>query len=118
MGAPVFFLESIWLIPMFPLLGAAVMLLFGRMLDRQHPLGPPEGDAVGGHADGEHQAPSNGRKLIDILCPGMVLLSFVFAVGAILQLQGVDGHRYEVVKWTWLAGLDSGTGGGAQGVHG
>ena len=114
MGAPVFFLESIWLIPMFPLLGAAVMLLFGRMLDRQHPLGPPEGDAVGGHADGEHQAPSNGRKLIDILCPGMVLLSFVFAVGAILQLQGVDGHRYEVVKWTWLAGLDSGTGAGLR----
>ena len=99
-----FFLDSIWLIPMFPLLGAVLMLLLGRRLDPQHPLGPPEDD---GHDS--HHAPSSGRKLIDLLCPGMVLLSFLFAVGAIIQLQGVDGHRYEVVKWTWLAGLDSGT---------
>ena len=99
-----FFLDSIWLIPMFPLLGAVLMVLFGRRLDPQHPLGPPEDDA---HA--AHVAPSPGRKLIDLLCPGMVLLSFLFTVGAIIQLQGVDGHRYEVVKWTWLAGLDSGT---------
>ncbi len=99
-----FFLNSIWLIPMFPLLGAALMLLFGRRLDQQHPLGPPEDDA---HAS--HHHPSPGRRIIDILCPGMVLLSFLFSVGAIFQLQGVEGHSYEVVKWTWLAGLDSGT---------
>ena len=99
-----FFLESIWLIPMFPLFGAALMLLVGRRLDRQHPLGPPEDDS---HA--AHHEPSPGRRLIDIVCPGMVLLSFLFSVGAIWQLQGVPGHSYEVVKWTWLAGLDSGT---------
>lgn len=99
-----FFLESIWLIPMFPLLGAALMLLVGRRLDKQHPLGPPEDDAHAGH-----HHPSPGRKIIDILCPGMVLVSFLFSVGAIFQLQGVDGHSYEVVKWTWLAGPESGT---------
>ncbi len=99
-----FFLESIWLIPMFPLLGAALMLLFGRLLDKQHPLGPPEDEARGGHHE-----PSTGRKVIDILCPGMVLVSFLLSLGAIFQLQDVEGHSYEVVKWTWLAGLDSGT---------
>ena len=104
-----FFLESIWLIPMFPLLGAVLMLLVGRLLDRQHPLGPPEDDGRHGH----HEA-APGRKLIDILCPGMVLVSFLFSAGAIWQLQGVEGHSYEVVKWTWLAGLDSATGAGLK----
>ena len=99
-----FFLEAIWLIPMFPLLGALVMLLAGRRLDPQHPLGPPEDD---GHA--HHAGPSRGKGFIDLFCPGMVLVSFVFSLGAIWQLQGVEGHSYEVVKWTWLAGLESGT---------
>ena len=31
------FLESIWLIPLFPLCGAALMLLFGKKLDPQPP---------------------------------------------------------------------------------
>ena len=104
-----FFLDSIWLIPMFPLLGAALMLLCGRALDRQHPLGPPEDDSRSAH-----HRPSPGRGLINILCPGMVLLSFLFSAGAIWQLQGVEGHSYEVVKWTWLAGLDSGTAAGIR----
>ena len=104
-----FFLESIWLIPMFPLVGAALMLLLGRRLDRQHPLGPPVDDDHGAHHE-----PSPGRKAIDILCPGMVLLSFLFAAGAIFQLQSVDGRSYEVVKWTWLAGLESGTDAGIR----
>ncbi len=102
-----FFLDSIWLIPMFPLLGAAVMLLFGRRLEPQQVQGPPEDDHS--HHDGRHGQPA-GRTLINILCPGMVLVSFVFALGAVFQLQDVEGHSYEVVKWTWLAGLDSATG--------
>ncbi len=89
---------------MFPLVGALLMLLVGRRFDPQHPLGPP-GDDAGGH----HLPASPGREVIDILCPGMVLISFLFSVAAIWQLQGVEGHSYEVVKWTWLAGLDSGT---------
>ena len=29
------FLDQIWLIPLFPLCGAALMLLFGKLLDPQ-----------------------------------------------------------------------------------
>ena len=104
-----FFLDAIWLIPMFPLLGAALMLLFGRRLDPQHPLGPPSDEE---HA--EHHGAALGRKLINLLCPGMVLVSFLFTVGAWIQLFQVEGHSYEVVKWTWLAGLESATGTGIQ----
>ena len=106
-----FFLDSIWLIPMFPLLGAALMLLLGRRFDPQHPLGPAEDD---GKPSRHVPGPAFGRRLIDIVCPGMVLLSFVFSLFAIIQLQGIEGHRYEVVKWTWLAGLDSSTATGLQ----
>lgn len=105
-----FFLDSIWLIPMFPLLGAAIMLLLGRRLEPQHALGPPEDDGAGG---GRHEPPT-GRKLVNVLCPGMVLVSFIFSLGAVFQLQSVEGHSYEVVKWTWLAGLDSMTGMGLK----
>ena len=91
-----FFLDSIWLIPMFPLVGAALMLFFGQRLDPQN--------AHGHDGHGEHHD-SPGKKLINLICPGMVLLSFIFSAGAIVQLQGVEGHAHEVVKFTWLAGL-------------
>lgn len=95
-----FFLETIWLIPLFPFLGALLMLLFGRWLDPQN-----------GESRHEHDHPqlSTGRKLINFVCPGMVLVSFSFALGAIIQLQGVESRSYEVVKYTWLAGLASKT---------
>ena len=98
-----FFLDNIWLIPLFPLFGALVMLLFGRRLDPQN---------GGGHDDHSHPEPSPGRKLIDLLCPGMVLVSFIFSLGAVIQLQGVEGRSYEVIKYTWLAGLKSATASG------
>ena len=50
-----FFLAHIWLIPLFPLLGAALMLLFGRRL-------------------------SNGP--VSAICVGSVGLAMVFAFGA------------------------------------
>ena len=103
-----FFLDSIWLIPMFPLFGALCMLLFGQRLD---PQAAGHGHDDHGHG-GHHEAPA-GKKLISLLCPGMVLLSFIFALGAVIQLQGVEGHSYEVIKFTWLAGLDSATSGGS-----
>ena len=98
-----FFLDSIWLIPLFPLLGALLMLLFGRRLDPQNGAG---------HGDHGHAEPSPGRRLIDFLCPGMVFVSFIFALGAVIQLQGVEGRSYEVIKYTWLAGLKSATASG------
>ena len=101
-----FFLDSIWLIPVFPLIGAVIMLLFGRRLDPQNAHGDD------GHGPGEHHAPP-GKKLISFICPGMVLLSFIFSVGAIFELRSVESHVHEVIKFTWLAGLKTATSSGA-----
>ena len=106
-----FFLDSIWLIPLFPLVGAALMLFFGQRLDPQTAHG--HGDhGHGDHGHGDHHDPP-GKKLISLLCPGMVLLSFIFSAGALVQLQGVEGRAHEVVKFTWLAGLKTATSAGA-----
>ena len=60
MNAPQpYFLEHIWLIPMFPLLTAALMLFYGRRLQ---------------------------KKIIDALCVGSVGLSFLYSAGAFFQL--------------------------------
>ena len=93
------FLDNIWLIPMFPLCGALLMLLFGRRLD-------PQG------AHGHDHEPPAGKKLISLLCPGMILIAFLFSLGAIIELN-VGGLAYkEVVVFTWLAGLKSATASG------
>ena len=94
------FLENIWLIPLFPLAGALLMLLFGRRLDPQ--LAHAEG-----HDDQGHHEESAGHKLVSLICPGTVLVAFVFSLMAVIQLQGVEGHSHEVVVYTWLAGLES-----------
>jgi NADH-quinone oxidoreductase subunit L len=54
-----YFLAHIWLIPLFPLAGAAVMLLIGKRLP---------------------------NSAVNVVCVGSVLLSMCFAFGAILQL--------------------------------
>ncbi len=54
-----FFLDHIWLIPMFPLLTAAVMLFYGRRL---------------------------ANNVVSALCVGSVGLSFLFSLGAFFQL--------------------------------
>jgi NADH-quinone oxidoreductase subunit L len=82
------FLDSIWLIPLFPLFGALVMLLVGRKLD-------PQGPAAG----------SRSKVIVSLLCPGMVLVSFVFSALAVLQLVAKPGRIHEIVQFTWLAGL-------------
>ena len=97
------FLDNIWLIPMFPLCGALLMLLFGRRLDPQ-----------GVHGDDAHEPPA-GKKLISLLCPGMILIAFLFSLGAIIELTSVEGHSHEVVVFTWLAGLKSATAAGGLG---
>ncbi len=58
MNAP-YFLEHIWLIPLFPLLTAAVMLFYGRKL---------------------------ANNIVSYLCAGSVFVSFIFSVGAFFQL--------------------------------
>jgi len=132
------FLETIWLIPLFPLLGAALMLLFGKILDPQaksdvavapgvEPIfehGHDHGhdhdhghahdhghdhdhvDRPGGlsHQHGQHHH-SPLKFLIDLICPGMILLSFLFSAGAVWQL-AQQAHRVrEVIQFSWIAGL-------------
>jgi NADH-quinone oxidoreductase subunit L len=98
------FLDQIWLIPLFPLFGALLMLLVGKLLDPQ----PVSDVAVAGGQAGHtpHAHPHSPLKfLVSILCPGMVLVSFVFSVGAVWQLSQTAERLHQVVQFTWLAGL-------------
>jgi NADH-quinone oxidoreductase subunit L len=76
------FLNGIWLIPLFPLLGAVLMLLFGPAA-----------------------AVRERKSLISLLCPGMVLLSFLHSCGAVWQLSQQPGRIYQVIQFTWLSAL-------------
>ena len=103
------FLDLIWLIPLFPLAGAAVMLFLGRKLDPQPPSAvmlAPELAASHGHGQahggGHHAAP--GKLLVSLFCPGMVLLSLIFSIGAVWQLSQLPERVHQVVQFTWLAG--------------
>ena len=116
------FLPLIWLIPLFPLFGALLMLLFGRLLDPQ----PPSEVAVApgvehthdehdrhhdhghshSHDHGHHHHHSSPLKvLVSLICPGMVLISFLLSIGAVWQLTEKPGRVYELIQFTWLAGL-------------
>ena len=118
------FLDLIWLIPLFPLLGAGLMFFFGKLLDPQ-----PASDvavAAGTNIDAETRrrgeerltgsahAPSASprlrvgvvrRWLINVICPGMVLLSFIFSAGAVWQLRQLPVRLHQVVQFTWVAGM-------------
>src|ERR1700675_1985599 len=73
-----FFLDHIWLIPLFPLATAAVMLFFGLRLK---------------------------KTAIDALCVGSVFLSFLFSAGAFLQLVALPvGKRVaSKILFEWIA---------------
>lgn len=137
-----FFLEHIWLIPLFPLCGAALMLLLGSRLDPQpesdvavapgvepvyehghghdhgggqahgHNHGHSHGAGHGHDAHGHHHSPL--KFLINLICPGMVFLSLVFSIGAVWQLAQLPKHIYQVIQFTWLAGLPFHTANGAM----
>jgi NADH-quinone oxidoreductase subunit L len=85
------FLDQIGLIPLFPLLGAVLMLLFGKLLDPQK-------------AGGAHKR-SRYKFVVSLLCPGMVLVSFLLSCGAVWQLSQTPGRSHQVIQFTWLAGL-------------
>jgi len=121
------FLDQIWLIPLFPLFGAAIMFFFGKLFDPQpvsdvaiapgvepvyeqgHDSGhhtphhEHHGHGHDGHGHGHHSSPL--KKLVNIICPGMVLLSFIFSVGAVWQLAQLTQRIHEVRQFTWIAGL-------------
>ncbi len=100
--------DYIWLIPLFPLLGAALMLVFGRRLDPQKTCGEAGG---AGH-------PGRGalKFLVSFICPGMVLASFVLSCGAAWQLAHKAERMHEVIQFTWVAGLPFHTASGGIGT--
>jgi NADH-quinone oxidoreductase subunit L len=73
-----YFLDHLWLIPLFPLISAALMLLIGRVL--------PKG-------------------AVNFFCVGSVFLSFVHAAGAALALLTLDpAHRvFQQILFEWVA---------------
>src|SRR5467141_1728073 len=73
-----YFLGHLWLIPLFPLATAALMLFFGKRLPK-----------IG----------------ISVLCVGSVGLSFIYGVGAVSQLLAADPeHRVaQKILFEWLA---------------
>src|SRR6266550_1319797 len=79
-----FFLEHIWIIPLFPAFGAVAMFFLGGRMSKQ---------------------------TVNIVCVGTVVLAFLFSCGAVWQYTGYEhahnGAPFEKVMYTWLG---SGTG--------
>jgi NADH-quinone oxidoreductase subunit L len=108
------FLDQIWLIPLFPLGGAMLMLLLGRLLDPQPasdvaiaPGVEPEGHHAG-HSDASghgHHVHSPLKFLVSLICPGTVLLSFLLSAAAVWQLSSLPHRVHEVIQFTWIPGL-------------
>jgi NADH-quinone oxidoreductase subunit L len=76
------FLDLIWLIPLFPAIGFVINGLFGKRLS---------------------------KTLVGIIAAGAVLLSFIFAAGAVLQLLQLDpaqrSHTVKVYEWINAGGV-------------
>ena len=72
-----YFVEHLWLIPMFPLISATLMLFFGKRLP---------------------------NSVVSALCVGSVGLSFIHALGAVLPLVAADAdHRFaQQILFQWL----------------
>jgi len=79
-----FFLNNIWLIPLLPAFGAAVMFFFGRKLT---------------------------KSSVSAVCVGVVVLAFLFACGSALQYNAwadANQHQpFQKILYTWL-GTDTG----------
>ncbi|MBS1858225.1 MAG: NADH-quinone oxidoreductase subunit L, partial [Acidobacteria bacterium] len=77
-----------------------------------HNHGHSHGAGHGHGAHGHHHSPL--KFLINLICPGMVFLSLVFSIGAVWQLAQLPKHIYQVIQFTWLAGLPFHTANGAM----
>src|SRR6202035_1011163 len=81
-----FFLSHIWLIPLLPAFGAAIMFFFGRRLQ---------------------------KATVSAVCVGSIVLAFVMACGAVWQYSAwssTEAHfqqPYQTILYTWL-GTDTG----------
>ena len=78
------FLDNIWIIPLLPAFGAAVMFFFGQRMQ---------------------------KSAVNAVCVGVVVLAFLFACGSVLQYTAwADAHNhqpFEKILYTWL-GTDTG----------
>ena len=90
------FLDLIWLIPLFPLFGAAVMLLVGKKLDPQHAVAV--GTAMPRHGAGQGaDQPFSARH-------GAAVVPASRRRGdAAGRAAGESVHQ--VIQYTWVAGL-------------
>src|SRR5208337_4887179 len=70
-----FYLSNLWIVPLMPAAGAALMLLFGRRLPKQ---------------------------FVNVFCVGAVMLAFVWSALAVWQFTHSGLPRYENVLFTWL----------------
>lgn len=72
-----YFLSHLWLIPLFPLLGAAVMFFFGRRLS---------------------------KEAVNLFCIGSVFLSLIYALGAVLKLFELPASQrvYQQILSEWV----------------
>src|SRR5579885_482503 len=74
-----FFLSHIWLIPLLPAFGAAVMFFFGRKLQ---------------------------KSAVSAVCVGTIVVAFLFSCIAVWQYSGYahdnPGKPYQTILYTWL----------------
>jgi NADH-quinone oxidoreductase subunit L len=76
------FLDHIWLIPLFPAFGAAIMFFFGRRLQ---------------------------KATVDAVCVGAVVIAFLFACFTVVEYTHFahgTGHPFEKIVYTWLGSGD------------
>ena len=76
------FLDHIYLIPLFPAFGAAMMFFFGRRLQ---------------------------KATVNAVCVGVVVLAFLFACFAVVeytQFAHGTGRPFEKIVYTWLGSGD------------
>ena len=80
-----FFLDHIWIIPLLPAFGAAMMFFFGRKMQ---------------------------KATVNVVCVGVIVLAFLMSVGTVWQYadyaHDVPGKPFETILYTWL-GSDTGT---------
>jgi NADH-quinone oxidoreductase subunit L len=73
-----FFLDKIWLIPLLPAIGAAIMFFFGRKMQ---------------------------KSAVNAVCVGAVVLAFLWACGSVWQYSEFahgTGQPFQKVIYTWL----------------
>jgi NADH-quinone oxidoreductase subunit L len=86
--------SSLFLIPLFPLLGFLFNLIVGVRV-----LGRPVGQGEDGHGDAHEPSP-----IIGLVACGTVLASFLVSVWAVVEAHQAPGHTLAQTLWTWIPG--------------